>query len=151
MSCISSLDGFVPPLKMPFFLLLLLLYFLLYLRPPCLPVAVCRPLSCLSARLSSASRASCHQVYKNMFLDAVGEDPDSPRRNAHQGIWHKYVLNEGTDREIEVTNPPFLQVTFVFSGRTRVQSASDQFRRLQAQRLLVSVRRSRLDRRFPPA
>ncbi|CAN0040100.1 unnamed protein product, partial [Ascophyllum nodosum] len=41
-------------------------------------------------------------VYKNMFLDAVGEDPDSPRRNAHQGIWHKYVLNEGTDREIEV-------------------------------------------------
>jgi len=41
-------------------------------------------------------------VFKNLFLDAIGEDRDSPRRNAHQGMWHKHVLNEGTDREIEV-------------------------------------------------
>ncbi|CAN0371596.1 unnamed protein product [Ectocarpus fasciculatus] len=37
-----------------------------------------------------------------MYLDAIGEDRNSPRRNAHQGMWHKHVLNSGTDREIEV-------------------------------------------------
>lgn len=42
------------------------------------------------------------KVFKNLFLDAMGEDRDSPRRNAHQGMWHKHVFNEGTDREIEV-------------------------------------------------
>lgn len=42
------------------------------------------------------------QLFKNMFLDAIGADMASPRRNAHQGMWHKHVLNEGTDREIEV-------------------------------------------------
>ncbi|CAN0014246.1 unnamed protein product, partial [Sphacelaria rigidula] len=41
-------------------------------------------------------------VFKNLFLDAIGERRDSPRRNAHQGMWHKHVFNEGTDREIEV-------------------------------------------------
>ncbi|CAN0212970.1 unnamed protein product [Pylaiella littoralis] len=41
-------------------------------------------------------------LFKNMFLDAIGEDRNSPRRNAHQGMWHKHILNEGTDREIEV-------------------------------------------------
>eukprot|EP00903_Cladosiphon_okamuranus_P012811 g11973.t1 len=41
-------------------------------------------------------------LYKNMFLDAIGEARDSPRRNAHQGLWHKHVLNQDTDREIEV-------------------------------------------------
>eukprot|EP00903_Cladosiphon_okamuranus_P013391 g12479.t1 len=41
-------------------------------------------------------------LFKNMYLDAIGEDRDSPRRNAHQGMWHKHVLNQDTDREIEV-------------------------------------------------
>lgn len=41
-------------------------------------------------------------MFKSLFLDAIGEDRDSPRRSAHQGMWHKHVLNEGTDREIEV-------------------------------------------------
>ncbi|CAM9620288.1 unnamed protein product, partial [Ascophyllum nodosum] len=47
---------------------------------------------------SNASR----QVFKNLYLDAVGEDAESPRRNAHRGMWEKYVFNENTDREIEV-------------------------------------------------
>ena len=38
-----------------------------------------------------------------MYLDAVGEARDSPRRNVHQGMWHKHVFNRDTDREIEVT------------------------------------------------
>ena len=33
-------------------------------------------------------------VYKNMFLDAVGESPTSPRRGLDKGAWHKYSLNE---------------------------------------------------------
>ncbi|CAM9775545.1 unnamed protein product [Ascophyllum nodosum] len=41
-------------------------------------------------------------LFKNMYLDAIGEDLASPRRNAHQGMWHKHLFNEGTDREIEV-------------------------------------------------
>ncbi|CAN0241563.1 unnamed protein product, partial [Hapterophycus canaliculatus] len=42
------------------------------------------------------------QLFKNLFLDAIGESRDSPRRNAHQGMWHKHVFNRDTDREIEV-------------------------------------------------
>eukprot|EP00752_Nemacystus_decipiens_P006352 g5726.t1 len=41
-------------------------------------------------------------LYKNMFLDAIGEARDSPRRNAHRGLWHKHVFNQHTDREIEI-------------------------------------------------
>ncbi|CAM9938935.1 unnamed protein product [Ectocarpus sp. 6 AP-2014] len=48
------------------------------------------------------SRNEQKWLFKNMFLDAIGEDRNSPRRNAHQGMWHKHVLNSGTDREIEV-------------------------------------------------
>ncbi|CAN0409767.1 unnamed protein product, partial [Discosporangium mesarthrocarpum] len=40
--------------------------------------------------------------FKEMFLDAMGESRDSPRRNVHRGMHHKYVFNKGTDREIEV-------------------------------------------------
>lgn len=47
-------------------------------------------------------RVLFEKIFKNMFLDAIGEDRNSPRRNAHQGMWHKHVLNNGTDREIEV-------------------------------------------------
>ncbi|CAM9266786.1 unnamed protein product, partial [Hapterophycus canaliculatus] len=41
-------------------------------------------------------------IFKNLFLDAIGEERNSPRRNAHQGMWHKHVFNENTDRAIEV-------------------------------------------------
>ena len=41
-------------------------------------------------------------MFKQMYLDAVGEARDSPRRNVHQGMWHKHVFNRDTDREIEV-------------------------------------------------
>lgn len=53
------------------------------------------------------------QVFKDMFLDAVGEARDSPRRNVHQGMWHKHVFNEGTDREIEVSENCFEQKLFL--------------------------------------
>jgi hypothetical protein len=35
--------------------------------------------------------------FKEMFLDAVGEPHDSPRRGATRGLWYKYTLNEGVD------------------------------------------------------
>ena len=54
------------------------------------------------------------QLFKNMFLDAIGEARDSPRRNAHQGMWHKHVLNQDTDREIEV--PLFVPLPYSCVG-----------------------------------
>jgi alkaline phosphatase D len=41
-------------------------------------------------------------VYKNMYLDAIGEPQGSPRRGALRGAWAKYTLNAGLDRSISV-------------------------------------------------
>lgn len=62
------------------------------------------PLSALTRSLRLSVGPWFTQVFKEMYLDAVGEARDSPRRNAHQGMWHKHVFNQGTDREIEVQN-----------------------------------------------
>uniref|UniRef100_A0A7R9UFG7 PhoD-like phosphatase metallophosphatase domain-containing protein n=1 Tax=Pinguiococcus pyrenoidosus TaxID=172671 RepID=A0A7R9UFG7_9STRA len=34
------------------------------------------------------------QIFKKMYLDAVGDAPDSPRRGAAHGMFYKYTLNE---------------------------------------------------------
>ena len=41
--------------------------------------------------------------YKNLFLDAIGERQDSPRRGNNRGLWYKETLNKGMkDAEIDI-------------------------------------------------
>eukprot|EP01034_Spumella_vulgaris_P023023 gene23023-29211_t len=41
------------------------------------------------------SREPDKRVFKEMYLDAIGESVTSVRRGADRGAWHKYTLNEG--------------------------------------------------------
>eukprot|EP00611_Tribonema_gayanum_P005967 TRINITY_DN151_c0_g1_i3.p1 TRINITY_DN151_c0_g1~~TRINITY_DN151_c0_g1_i3.p1 ORF type:complete len:494 (+),score=147.18 TRINITY_DN151_c0_g1_i3:660-2141(+) len=42
-------------------------------------------------------------AFKQLFLDAIGEAADSPRRNVHRGMWGVHTLNRGVPgREIDV-------------------------------------------------
>ena len=40
-------------------------------------------------------RENSKHDYKNMYLDAIGDPQDSPRRGLDRGAWYKYTLNEG--------------------------------------------------------
>lgn len=41
--------------------------------------------------------------FKNLYLDAIGEDRNSPRRNADRGAWTKYSLNaDNPNQQVDV-------------------------------------------------
>lgn len=40
--------------------------------------------------------------FKSLYLDAIGEDSSSPRRNSNRGAWTQYTLNRGTKYPVDV-------------------------------------------------
>lgn len=48
------------------------------------------------------AREPSKRVFKNLYLDAIGEDASSPRRNANRGAWAQYALHTLRGAEVDV-------------------------------------------------
>eukprot|EP01039_Chlorochromonas_danica_P000349 gene350-374_t len=42
------------------------------------------------------------RIFKELFLDAIGENVDSPRRNAHRGAYETVTFNEGEGSQVDM-------------------------------------------------
>ena len=75
--------------------------------PPGTNNKVCKPLMGIyddhDFGWNNGNRRLPHKdAFKNMYLDAVGESQQSPRRGALRGAWGKYTLNEGLAAGIHI-------------------------------------------------